>query len=35
MSIRKYPTWIIGGQRHEGVQSLEQLAELSRYQGAR
>jgi hypothetical protein len=30
-SVRGYPTWIVGGQRHEGVLSLARLAELSRF----
>ncbi len=30
--IRKYPTWIIGGNRYEGVMSLEDLARASAFQ---
>jgi uncharacterized membrane protein len=30
--IRAFPTWDIGGKRHEGVLSLEELARLSGYQ---
>jgi len=29
--VRAYPTWIIGGQKYEGVMSLERLAELSKF----
>ena len=29
--VRAYPTWIINGQKHEGVLSLERLAELSKF----
>ena len=31
--IQSYPTWIIDGERYRGRQSLEQLAELSGYEG--
>jgi hypothetical protein len=27
--VRRYPTWIMGNVRHEGVLSLERLAEMS------
>ena len=27
--IRRYPTWIMGDVRHEGVLSLERLADIS------
>jgi uncharacterized membrane protein len=32
--VRAYPTWVIGGQRREGVLSLEDLARLSGFSGA-
>src|SRR5215471_4934675 len=32
--INTYPTWVINGQRREGVLSLKDLADLSRFQGA-
>jgi uncharacterized membrane protein len=32
--VRRYPTWIIGGQRYEGVLSLEELARASAFSGA-
>lgn len=32
--IRAYPTWIINGERYEGVQSLERLAAISGFAGA-
>ena len=32
--VRAYPTWTIGGQKHEGVLSLERLAELSTFRYA-
>ena len=31
-NVQSYPTWIINGQRHTGVQSLEALAQLSNFQ---
>lgn len=31
-NIQSYPTWIINGQRHTGVQSLDTLAQLSNFQ---
>lgn len=31
-NIQSYPTWIINGQRHTGVQALDTLAQLSKYQ---
>jgi uncharacterized membrane protein len=31
--VKAFPTWVINGQIHEGLFSLEQLAELSGYQG--
>jgi uncharacterized membrane protein/glutaredoxin len=30
--IESYPTWIINGQRHTGVQQLDSLAQMSKYQ---
>jgi uncharacterized membrane protein/glutaredoxin len=32
--INTYPTWVINGQRREGILGLKDLAELSRFQGA-
>jgi hypothetical protein len=32
--ITAYPTWIIEGEKYEGNLSLQQLAELSGYQGS-
>jgi hypothetical protein len=32
--IRAYPTWIINGERYEGVQSLERVAAISGFAGA-
>ena len=29
IGVRAYPTWVIKGQRHEGVLTLDRLAELS------
>jgi glutaredoxin len=36
-NIESYPTWIINGQRYTGVQPLDSLAQLSKfdYQGAK
>jgi hypothetical protein len=31
VGVRKFPTWVIGGQKHEGVLSLDQLADLSKF----
>jgi uncharacterized membrane protein/glutaredoxin len=31
--VRSFPTWVIGGQRVTGTQSLEELARLSRFPG--
>jgi glutaredoxin len=33
--IQSYPTWMIKGQRYEGTQSLNDLADASGYQGPR
>ncbi len=32
--MRSYPTWVIGGQKYEGVMSLDRLAELSKFRSA-
>ena len=32
--MRAYPTWVIGGQKYEGVLSLDRLAELSQFRYA-
>jgi hypothetical protein len=32
--VRRYPTWIIGGERYEEVLTLDRLAELSRFPGS-
>jgi hypothetical protein len=32
--VRAYPTWVIGGQKYEGVLSLDRLAELSQFRYA-
>jgi len=32
--VRVYPTWVIAGQRHEGVLSLDELARLSKFSPA-
>lgn len=29
--VRAYPTWMINGQKYEGVLTLERLAELSKF----
>lgn len=34
-AVRVYPTWIIGGQRLEGVLTLDQLAQASKFPGPR
>jgi len=31
--VRAYPTWIVGGERYEGVLTLDRLAEASRFAG--
>ena len=31
-AVKRYPTWIIAGQRYEGVQSLSELAAASNFQ---
>jgi glutaredoxin len=30
--VKAFPTWVIGGQRREGVQSLSALADASKFQ---
>lgn len=35
IGVRAYPTWVVGGQRTEGVMSLERLAEASRFPAPR
>ncbi|HUG35822.1 MAG TPA: hypothetical protein VML54_02660 [Candidatus Limnocylindrales bacterium] len=32
--VRAYPTWMIDGRKHEGVVSLERLADLSGFRYA-
>ena len=32
--VRSYPTWVIDGQKYEGVLSLDKLAELSKFRYA-
>jgi hypothetical protein len=32
--VRAYPTWVIDGQKYEGVMSLDRLAELSKFRFA-
>ena len=29
--VQAYPTWVIEGQKYEGVMSLDRLAELSKF----
>lgn len=29
--VRAYPTWVIEGEKYEGVMSLERLADLSKF----
>ena len=31
LDVKRYPTWMIKGERHEGILTLERLAELSGY----
>lgn len=35
IGVKVYPTWVVGGERYEGVLSLERLAEASRFPGPR
>jgi hypothetical protein len=32
--VRAYPTWVINGEKYEGVLSLDRLAELSKFRFA-
>jgi uncharacterized membrane protein len=32
--VQRYPTWVIGGRTHEGLQTLDELARLSGFTGA-
>ncbi|HTY80280.1 MAG TPA: hypothetical protein VMI34_20805 [Candidatus Bathyarchaeia archaeon] len=32
--VRAYPTWVIDGEKYEGVMSLERLADLSKFRYA-
>jgi hypothetical protein len=32
--VNAYPTWVIDGQKYEGVMSLDRLAELSKFHPA-
>jgi len=32
--VRAFPTWVIDGQKYEGVMSLDRLAELSKFRYA-
>jgi len=32
--VHAYPTWVIDGQKYEGVMSLDRLAELSKFRYA-
>jgi protein-disulfide isomerase len=32
--VRAYPTWVIDGQKYEGVMSLDHLAELTKFRYA-
>jgi hypothetical protein len=29
VGVQKYPTWVIGGRKHEGVMTLTELARLT------
>lgn len=31
INVKAYPTWIVSNERYEGVLSLDQLAEMSRF----
>jgi hypothetical protein len=33
--VRRYPTWIVGGQRFEGVMSVDDLARASGFTAAK
>ena len=30
--VRRYPTWVVGKNRHEGLLTLDELARLSNFQ---
>ena len=32
--MHAYPTWVINGEKYEGVMSLDRLAELSKFRSA-
>jgi len=34
IAVKAYPTWIVSNERREGVLSLDQLAEMSRFRYA-
>ncbi len=34
IGVKAYPTWLVGGERREGVLSLDELAELSKFRYA-
>jgi hypothetical protein len=34
IGVKAYPTWTVNGERRDGVLSLDQLAELSRFRYA-
>jgi hypothetical protein len=34
IEVKAYPTWVVNGERVEGVLSLDRLAELSRFRSA-
>jgi len=33
--VKAFPTWVVGGQRFEGVQSIGALADASKFQPAK
>ncbi len=34
LGVKAYPTWVVNSERREGVLSLDQLAEMSRFRYA-
>ncbi|HXJ83609.1 MAG TPA: hypothetical protein VMS64_33585 [Candidatus Methylomirabilis sp.] len=34
LGVKVYPTWVVSNERREGVLSLDQLAEMSRFSDA-
>ncbi len=34
VDVKAYPTWVVGADRREGVLSLDQLAEMSKFRFA-